>query len=257
MACNRMMRAPIVGRLTLGISGHLFLPICPGGKYPCYGDRVVSGLCVFYKVSIFWPCQWSVSNLLINHKQQGRLSDKKEKKLNILLQVYSVVVCMLFVVITEYTDNSINFFSSSSYHPHNHQYYPSFSFFLFSWICTYIEHHSFSKEKKESCGGCIHVYSAKDRGKKSDSSLIIQWLNEGQLVERLVDKLSPDADPEDHASADNLLCEISTSCRDTSTDGHQQTNPLLATLERWGRFHFRFSVFFFFFLSGRFYLFTG
>ncbi|XP_069970888.1 serine/threonine-protein phosphatase 6 regulatory subunit 3 isoform X16 [Penaeus vannamei] len=58
-----------------------------------------------------------------------------------------------------------------------------------------------------------------------------QWLNEGQLVERLVDKLSPDADPEDHASADNLLCEISTSCRDTSTDGHQQTNPLLATLE--------------------------
>ncbi|XP_047486752.1 serine/threonine-protein phosphatase 6 regulatory subunit 3-like isoform X4 [Penaeus chinensis] len=58
-----------------------------------------------------------------------------------------------------------------------------------------------------------------------------QWLNEGQLVERLVDKLSPDADPEDHSSADNLLCEISTSCRDTSTDGHQQTNPLLATLE--------------------------
>ncbi|XP_063599727.1 serine/threonine-protein phosphatase 6 regulatory subunit 3-like isoform X7 [Penaeus indicus] len=58
-----------------------------------------------------------------------------------------------------------------------------------------------------------------------------QWLNEGQLVERLVDKLSPDADPEDHASADNLLCEISTSCRDMSTDGHQQTNPLLATLE--------------------------
>ncbi|XP_063603575.1 serine/threonine-protein phosphatase 6 regulatory subunit 3-like [Penaeus indicus] len=57
------------------------------------------------------------------------------------------------------------------------------------------------------------------------------WLNEGQLVERLVDKLSPDADPEDHASADNLLCEISTSCRDTSTDGHQQTNPLRATLE--------------------------
>lgn len=57
MTCNRMMRAPIVGRLTLGISGHLFLPICPGGKYPCYGDRGVSGLCVFYKVSIFWPCQ--------------------------------------------------------------------------------------------------------------------------------------------------------------------------------------------------------
>ncbi|XP_042877622.1 serine/threonine-protein phosphatase 6 regulatory subunit 3-A-like isoform X6 [Penaeus japonicus] len=58
-----------------------------------------------------------------------------------------------------------------------------------------------------------------------------QWLNEGQLVERLVDKLSPDADPEDHSSADNLLCEISTSCRDTSSDGHQQSNPLLTTLE--------------------------
>ncbi|XP_068220678.1 serine/threonine-protein phosphatase 6 regulatory subunit 3 isoform X9 [Palaemon carinicauda] len=60
--------------------------------------------------------------------------------------------------------------------------------------------------------------------------VVHQWLNDSQLVERLVDRLSPDADPEEHSSADNLLCEISTSCRDVGSDSIQ-TNPLLLSLE--------------------------
>ncbi|XP_069953267.1 serine/threonine-protein phosphatase 6 regulatory subunit 3 isoform X8 [Cherax quadricarinatus] len=58
-----------------------------------------------------------------------------------------------------------------------------------------------------------------------------QWLNETQLIERLVERLSPEADPEEHSSADNILCEISTSCRDVTNDSHPQSNPLLLTLE--------------------------
>lgn len=58
-----------------------------------------------------------------------------------------------------------------------------------------------------------------------------QWLNESQLIERIVDRLSPEADPEEHSSADNILCEISTSCRDANNDAHPQSNPLLLTLE--------------------------
>lgn len=57
-----------------------------------------------------------------------------------------------------------------------------------------------------------------------------QWLNDSQLVERLVDRLSPDSDPEEHSSADNLLCEISTSCREVGSES-SQTNPLLLSLE--------------------------
>ncbi|XP_064112455.1 serine/threonine-protein phosphatase 6 regulatory subunit 3-like isoform X3 [Macrobrachium nipponense] len=60
--------------------------------------------------------------------------------------------------------------------------------------------------------------------------VVHQWLNGSHLVERLVERLSPDADPEEHSSADNLLCEISTSCRDVGSDS-SQTNPLLLSLE--------------------------
>ncbi|XP_066937887.1 serine/threonine-protein phosphatase 6 regulatory subunit 3 isoform X10 [Macrobrachium rosenbergii] len=60
--------------------------------------------------------------------------------------------------------------------------------------------------------------------------VVHQWLNGSHLVERLVERLSPDADPEEHSSADNLLCEISTSCRDVGSDSCQ-TNPLLLSLE--------------------------
>lgn len=58
-----------------------------------------------------------------------------------------------------------------------------------------------------------------------------QWLNECQLIERLVERLSPEADPDEHSSADSILCEISASCRDATSEAQQATNPLLQTLE--------------------------
>lgn len=62
-----------------------------------------------------------------------------------------------------------------------------------------------------------------------------QWLNDCQLIERLVERLSPEADPDEHSSADSILCEISASCRDAASEAQQVTNPLLQTLERWAR----------------------
>ncbi|XP_050723795.1 serine/threonine-protein phosphatase 6 regulatory subunit 3-like isoform X9 [Eriocheir sinensis] len=58
-----------------------------------------------------------------------------------------------------------------------------------------------------------------------------QWLNDCQLIERLVERLSPEADPDEHSSADSILCEISASCRDAASEAQQVTNPLLQTLE--------------------------
>ncbi|KAG0702684.1 Serine/threonine-protein phosphatase 6 regulatory subunit 3 [Chionoecetes opilio] len=58
-----------------------------------------------------------------------------------------------------------------------------------------------------------------------------QWLNECQLIERLVERLSPEADPDEHSTADNILCEISASCREGTSEAQQISNPLLHTLE--------------------------
>ncbi|CAL4142183.1 unnamed protein product, partial [Meganyctiphanes norvegica] len=57
-----------------------------------------------------------------------------------------------------------------------------------------------------------------------------QWFCENHLVERLLERLSPEADSDEHTSAGQILCEIVVAAHDPAQD-QGASSPILAKLE--------------------------
>ena len=65
---------------------------------------------------------------------------------------------------------------------------------------------------------------------------LFQWLNENQLVERLIALIDPTADEEFHCNSAQSLCDIIRLSREHmyTMQESAQEDPLLSTLERLG-----------------------
>lgn len=63
--------------------------------------------------------------------------------------------------------------------------------------------------------------------------LLSQWLDSQQLVQRLVKLLSPNSEPNKHANAAQLLCDMITVTRENQRTFSKRTDPdpILNTLE--------------------------
>lgn len=60
------------------------------------------------------------------------------------------------------------------------------------------------------------------------TSFCIQWLDEKQLIQKVIQLLSPSLDPEKHTNASQLLCDIIKSPR---MEPDKRPDPVLSTLQ--------------------------